>query len=77
MKRMITIDVSSYPPKGMGEKQYESHPRIGEWVEIEVDGQGTMFLVVMIAHSSTGAGSDVYVKLLSETSLAIQGLCGR
>ena len=72
---LVTIDVSSKNPKPLGAKLYQSFPRIGEWVEIEIDEVGTMFSVVMIAHSSSGHGSDVYIKHLSATPQAILSLC--
>lgn len=76
MKKSITIDVTSETPKGLGEKTYETHPRIGEWVEMDVDGVGTMFKVVMIAHSNSGDGSDVYVKSVGDSSSVIKNICG-
>lgn len=74
MLELITIDVTTYPPKGLGALKYKSHPRVGEWVEIEIEGIGTMFSVVMVAHSSQGAGSDIYIKCASKTSDAIKNL---
>ncbi|MGO2306077.1 MAG: hypothetical protein ACTH5W_15420 [Providencia sp.] len=75
MYELITIDVSSYPPKGLGSKVYKTHPRIGEWVEMNIKETGTMFEVVMIAHADNGAGSDVYVKNIGLTSQAIKSIC--
>ena len=68
MLELITIDVSSGKRKGMGQKIYKTIPRIGEWVEIEMDGIANMFEVIMIAHSSTGGGSDVFVRHLPKSS---------
>jgi hypothetical protein len=75
MFEIITIDVTSYPPQGLGERQYKTHPRIGEWIELDIDHIGTMFQVVMVAHSAQGAGSDIYVKRLSETPQCIKSIC--
>ncbi|WP_145506022.1 hypothetical protein [Yersinia alsatica] len=74
MYSLITIDVSNAPPQGMGEKNYKTHPRIGEWVEMDIDGIGTMFEVVMVAHSDKGYGSDLYVKKIGITSSVIRNL---
>ena len=73
----IMIDVSSFKPNGLGRKKYTSTPRIGEWVEMDVDGVGTMFEVVMVAHSSTGDVSDIYVRKLSVTPQAVLSLCNQ
>jgi hypothetical protein len=75
MFELITIDVSSNSPEGLGCKLYKTHPRVGEWVEMDVNDIGTMFEVVMVAHSDTGSGSDIYVRLLGESSEVIQGIC--
>lgn len=75
MYELITIDVSSYPPKGLGVKTYKTHPRIGEWIEMEVLGVGTMFEVVMVAHADNGVGSDIYVKNVGPTSESIKNIC--
>lgn len=77
MYKLITIDVSSDTPIGLGEKQYKVHPRIGEWVGIEVSSVGTMFEVVMIAHSDSGDGSDVYIKKIGNSSQAVKGICNK
>ncbi|GCF89776.1 hypothetical protein [Shewanella sp. M-Br] len=75
MYELITIDISSGSPEGLGCKNYKTHPRIGEWVEMDVNEKGTMFEVVMVAHSDCGAGSDIYVKKLGITSKVIMSLC--
>ena len=75
MYELITIDISTGAPKGLGCKLYKTHPRIGEWVEITVGEIGKMFEVVMVAHSSEGCGSDVYLKMIGDTTDAIKGLC--
>ena len=77
MFELITIDVSSSKPEGMGRKSYKTIPRIGEWVEIEIDEIGNMFEVVMVVHSPAGHDSDIYVKHLTKTPQAISGLCNR
>ncbi|EPB6938803.1 MULTISPECIES: hypothetical protein [unclassified Proteus (in: enterobacteria)] len=75
MYELITIDVSSDTPKGLGVKLYKTHPRIGEWVEMDINEEGTMFEVVMVAHSDSGAGSDIYVRKLGTTLQAVKTLC--
>ena len=74
MFEIITIDATTNPIKGLGALSYKSHPRIGEWVELNIEGIGTMFSVVMVAHSAQGQGSDIYVKRISKTSDAINTL---
>ncbi|EQA5332771.1 hypothetical protein ACS7D5_12930 [Proteus mirabilis] len=77
MYELITIDVSSDLPKGLGAKRYNTHPRIGEWIEMDINEKGTMFEVVMVAHSDSGAGSDIYVRKLGLTSQAVKTLCNK
>mgnify|MGYP000883670301 CR=1 FL=1 len=77
MYELITIDVSSEQPKGLGCKRYKTHPRVGEWVEWNENEKGTMFEVVVVAHSADGAGSDIYVKKLGETLEVVQGICNQ
>lgn len=74
MLEFVTIDVSTSETKAMGCKKYKTIPRIGEWVEIEIAGIAHMFIVVMVAHSSTGHGSDIFVKHLAEAPKAIHTL---
>ncbi|NOR70819.1 MAG: hypothetical protein GQ532_14195 [Methylomarinum sp.] len=74
MHELITIDVSSTKTKGLGCKKYKSIPRIGEWVELSIDEIGHMYEVVMVAHSSDGAGSDIFVRHLSESTQARRSL---
>lgn len=77
MHELITIDVSGAEPVGLGAKHYAQLPRIGKWVEMNVQGIGTMFEVVMVAHSDEGHGCDLYVKRLGLTPDLIQSLCSR
>lgn len=77
MYELITIDVTSDHPKGLGVKHYNTHPRIGEWVEMDVNEKGTMFEVIMVAHSDSGAGSDIYVRKLGLTPQAVKTLCNK
>lgn len=74
---LIVIDVTGEHPLGLGTKIFETHPRIGEWIEIDVESQGTMFEVVKVAHSSTGRGSDLYVRLAGPTYKVVGGLCSQ
>jgi hypothetical protein len=73
---LITIDVTVRTPEGMGRLPYTTHPRVGEWIEIEVDGKAFMFEVVMVAHSSSGGLSDLYVRKVALASEAVLSLCG-
>ncbi|KWI32843.1 hypothetical protein WM04_12235 [Burkholderia ubonensis] len=73
---LITIDVTATAPKGLGQLAYAAHPRVGEWVEIEVDDKAFMFEVVMVAHSSSGGLSDLYVRKVAPTSKDVHSLCG-
>lgn len=75
--KLLTIDVTESRPKGLGQIAYKTHPRVGEWVELEVDEKGVMFEVVMVAHSSRGGGSDLYVRRRGATPDAIHSLCGK
>jgi hypothetical protein len=75
MHELMTIDVSFYPPKGLGEFTYEHFPHMDDWVEIEVDGVAFMYEVVKVAHSAQGHGADIYVRLLKDTPSAVRELC--
>jgi hypothetical protein len=74
---LITIDVTEGKATGLGALSFVTHPRKGEWVEIDLDGIAHMFEVVMVAHSSTGHGSDIYVKRLDVTAKCVQSLYQR
>lgn len=77
MQKLITIDVSADAPEGLGALRYETHPRIGEWIERDIDGVGVVFEVVMVAHSTVGGASDIYVRRIGESSEAVRQLCQR
>ena len=67
MYEAIVIDVSSQPPIGKGAMKFKYMPRVGEWVQLDEKGLAVMYLVVMIAHSTSGGGVDLYVTRLKET----------
>ncbi len=76
MFSLITIDVSTSQPKRLGRKEYQSIPRMGEWIAItDENGIEQIYEVVQVAHSAIGDGSDIYIRHLSETPQAILGLC--
>lgn len=77
MNTLIVIDVSESNPKSLYAREFKTHPRIGEWVEIDEDGEGVMYEVVKVAHSSIGVGSDLYVKRVGLSYKVIEGLCGK
>lgn len=75
MNTLIIIDVSKAKPKSLYAREFKTHPRIGEWIEIDEDGKAAMYEVVKIAHSSVRAGSDLYVKRVEITHEAVENLC--
>ena len=76
LHELITIDITTGKPIGLGEKRYAQLPRVGEWVEMDdEDGKGTVFEVVMVAHSTDGHGCDLYVRRLGLTVDQIRTLC--
>ena len=77
MLDLIVIDITAKNPVGLGSKLFSTHPRIGEWIEVDVNGEGTMFEVVKVAHSSMGHGSDLYVRLVGLTFEVVGNLCSR
>jgi len=77
MYEPMTVDITTDEVVGLGRKQFNAHPRIGEWIEIDIDGIGTVFRVVMVGHSSDGHGSDLYVKRLGRTAELIQTIKGK
>ena len=77
MYKLITVDVTTDEVKGLGALSYRTHPRVGEWVEINVANVGTLFQVVMVGHSSEGNGSDLYVKRLGRTGDVIHSIVGK
>ena len=61
----MTIEIISNELKERGSKKYETHPKVGEWIEMcDEFGMASFYSVVMVAHSSEGNGSDLYVKKL-------------
>lgn len=77
MFELIVIDVSESKPKSLYAREFKTHPRIGEWIEIDESDEAVMYEVIKVAHSSVGAGSDLYVKRVALTYKAVEGLCGR
>lgn len=77
MNTLIVIDVSKSKPRSLYAKEFKTHPRIGEWIEIDEDNEGVMYEVVKVAHSSVGAGSDLYVKRVELSYIAVESLCGK
>lgn len=77
MNTLIVIDVSGTKPKSLYARKFKTHPRIGEWVEINEDDEGVMYEVIKVAHSSVGAGSDLYVKRVELNYKAVESLCSR
>jgi len=69
--KILTIGIIGDTPVCLGSLCYETHPRIGEWVELDENGKGVMYEVVMVAHAAVevaGAGSEIFVRRLPETS---------
>lgn len=77
MNILIVIDVSEPKPKSLYAREFKTHPRIGEWIEIDEDDEGVMYEVIKVAHSSVGAGSDLYVKRVELSYKAVESLCGK
>jgi len=77
MHTLIVIDVSGSKPKPLYAREFKTHPRIGEWIEIDEDDNGVIYEVIKVAHSSVGAGSDLYVKRVELTYKAVESLCGK
>ncbi|MCO8091436.1 MULTISPECIES: hypothetical protein [Acinetobacter] len=75
MFELSVIDISGNKPKSLYAREFKTHPRIGEWIDIEIDGESNMFEVIKIAHSTNGGDSDLYVKLLGLTYQVVGDLC--
>ena len=75
MNELIVIDVSGTTPKGKGSFDFKHIPHRGDWIELEEGGVASMFEVTMVAHSSNGASSDLYVRRVNVTALAVKHLC--
>ena len=74
MHTLIVIDISGEKQKSLYANDFKTHPRIGEWVEIDIEGKGVIYEVVRIIHSSKGLGSDIYVKLVGLTPAVVKSL---
>lgn len=72
---LLVIDISGLKPKSLYAREFKTHPRIGEWLDIEIEGESTIFEVVKIAHSTNGGDSDLYVKFLGLTYEVVKSLC--
>lgn len=77
MLELTVIDISGVKPKSLYARQFNTHPRIGEWIDIEIDGKSTLFEVVKIAHSTNGGDSDLYVRPLGLTYQVVGNLCSK
>lgn len=75
MNTLIVIDVSGTKPKSLYAREFKTHPRIGEWIEINEDDEGVIYEVVKVAHSTNGGDSDLYVKPLGLTYQVVGDLC--
>ena len=72
--KFITILVTAQKSIGKGSLPYMQVPRIGEWVELEEDGKAIMCEVIMVAHSTTGGSSDVFLRRLGDADEVREGL---
>lgn len=77
MLELTVIDISESKPKSLYARQFNIHPRIGEWIDIEIDGESTLFEVIKVAHSTNGGDSDLYVRPLGLTYRVVEDLCSK
>ncbi|MDC5339681.1 hypothetical protein NRA55_17360 [Acinetobacter baumannii] len=77
MLELTVIDVSSDKPEPLYARQFTTHPRIGEWIDINIDEESIMFEVVKVAHSTNGGDSDLYVKRLGLAFEVVLDLCNK
>ncbi|MGN5762735.1 hypothetical protein ACNQO6_00085 [Acinetobacter calcoaceticus] len=77
MFELNVIDISGDSPKSLYAREFATHPRIGEWIDIEIDGESTFFEVVKVAHSTNGGDSDLYVMYLGLSFEVIKNLCNK
>lgn len=77
MFELIVIDVSEAKPKSLYARKFKTHPRIGEWIEIDEDDEGKIYEVIKVAHSTNGGSSDLYVKPLGPTHQVVGDLCNK
>lgn len=77
MLELTVIDISESKPKSLYARQFKTHPRIGEWIDIEIDGESTLFEVIKVAHSTNGGDSDLYVRPLGLTYRVVEDLCSK
>ena len=54
MLELIVIDISETKPKSLYARQFKTHPRVGEWIEIDENDEGVLYEVVKVAHSTNG-----------------------
>ncbi|MFW1764792.1 hypothetical protein ACG9X2_04900 [Acinetobacter bereziniae] len=77
MLELTVIDISGAKPKSLYARQFNIHPCIGEWIDIEIDGESTLFEVIKVAHSTNGGDSDLYVRPLGLTYQVVGDLCSK
>ena len=77
MLELIVIDITETKPKSLYARQFKTHPRVGEWIEIDENDEGVLYEVVKVAHSTNGGDSDLYVKPLGLTYEVVGNLCGK
>jgi len=42
MLELIVIDISETKPKSLYARQFKTHPRVGEWIEIDENDEGVL-----------------------------------
>lgn len=74
MFEIRVIDVSKSDLVNLFKHSFKSLPNQGDWIEIDKDEKGLIYEVVKIIHSSKGLDSDIYVKLVGSTPIAVKSL---
>lgn len=74
MFELRVIDLSKNKFENLFKHSFKFLPSQGDWIEIDIEGEGVVFEVVKIIHSSKGLDSDIYVKYAGLTHAALKSL---
>lgn len=69
--RYMVIDPTGETYRGLGEFNFSTQPKIGEWIEVTENDQGSVYEVLAVVHATDCEEVDIYVKRLGELEEAL------
>lgn len=74
MLELRVIDISKNKYENLFKHPFKFLPNQGDWIEMDIEDKGTVYEVIKVLHSSKGLDSDIYVKFVGLTPVALQSL---